>query len=143
MLPIEILMQAVVVAFAVFEQQGSGFVLPSPMTASEELLVFHRKAYRNLHLLIPAVGDYGEFWVKPDTHLSDEVWQRIPEIFVLALSETVTSHHDATAEPIVVRVQRRNAATLFPRKKVLQAGTAKPIKICGDRLPIQIGDAEL
>src|SRR5215468_9007459 len=41
MLSVEILMEAVVIAFVIFEQQRCGFVLPCPMATREKLDVLH------------------------------------------------------------------------------------------------------
>src|SRR5262245_7643628 len=98
MLAIEVLMQAVVVAGPVSQQQRRRPRLPRLMAAAEERLVRVREARRDLHRLMPAIGDRRQPRVERGAQVRDDRRQGIAEILVLAAPETVARHDDAAAE---------------------------------------------
>ena len=60
MLAVEILMQAIVVARAVLQQQGRRLDLPGVMAAREIGAVVGRKAGGDAQRGVPGVGDFGQ-----------------------------------------------------------------------------------
>ena len=62
-LPVHVLMQAVVVALGVLQEERRRLGLPGTMTAVEKVRVVVRVAHVDLHRLVPAVRDAGQGWV--------------------------------------------------------------------------------
>src|SRR4030095_4473788 len=57
MLAVKILVQAIIVARAIAEQQWSRALLPGSVATAEKVGMVGGKAGANLHALVPAVGD--------------------------------------------------------------------------------------
>ena len=73
--------------------------------------------------------------------LADETRQRIFEIAIFALAESVPRHVDVAAEMFLVRIKRGNIFALLRRKQFLQSSGAEGVKIGADRTPVVVVDA--
>lgn len=104
MLSVEILMKAVVIAFAVLEEQRRRPMLSCVMAALNEFSVSFGIAHVDVHCRIPAVGYRREMRIQRSTKFLNDLWQRIAEIFVLAAPEAMPSHDNAAAKEAVVEV---------------------------------------
>ena len=109
-------MQAVVVAFAVLEEERRGLGLPGGMAAVEKFGVLGRIAHVDLHRLVPAVGDLGKRRIERGAQRCHDVGQRIGEVLVLAAPEAVPAHDDAAAEDAVGSVARGERGAVVGRK---------------------------
>ncbi len=89
MLAVEILVQAVVVASPVFQQQRRRARLPRLVAAREEGVERVGKAGRDAEVLVPAIGDLRQRRVEARTQRRDRLRQRRGEVFVLALAEAM------------------------------------------------------
>ena len=78
-LPVEILMEAVVVVGPVFQQERSRTQLTRRVAAREEAGVFVRKRDVEPERFVPAIGGRGESWVERRAQPGDEVGQGIGE----------------------------------------------------------------
>ena len=112
MLAIEVLMQAIVVAFAVLQQQRRRAGLPGGVAALQESVVAFGIADVDAHRLVPAIGDAGKLRIQRRAQLRDQVRQRIGKILVLAAAKAVASHDDAAAEARVIGIERGQRARI-------------------------------
>src|SRR4029079_6165404 len=97
-LAIEILVQAVVIAGTVGEEERRRLTLPCLVTAREIRLVLARIARRLALNRAPGIRNVRQWGIERRTQGGDEVGQRIGKIFVLAAAETAASHDDTAAE---------------------------------------------
>src|SRR5665213_1068291 len=103
---VEILMQAIVVAFAILQQQRRRPLLAGGMATPEEGIVTLGIADIDAHRLVPAIGDLAQPPIQRRPQFRDQGRQRIGKILVLAAPETVSSHHDPAAKLAVVGIER-------------------------------------
>src|SRR5205085_9339493 len=92
-LTVEILVQAVVVAWPVLKQQRGGTGLTGRAAAGHKFLMRHRVTGRHAQLLVPAVGERCERRVELGAQRRDALRQRIGEIPVLTPPASVACHH--------------------------------------------------
>jgi hypothetical protein len=109
-LAIDVLVQAIVVAGAIAQQERRRPRLTRLMAAREERFVLGGVSYLDVHHRVPAVGDRREPPIKAATQRDDEIGQGVGEIFLLSPAKATGGHHDARAEAGVVGVQRREPA---------------------------------
>src|SRR6185369_2659303 len=95
---VEILMQAVEVAGPVLQQQRRRAGLAGGVTNLEILRVPRRIARGEIHPRVPRVGNSRQMRIERRAQLADEIWQRILEIAVFPLAETVARHMNLSAE---------------------------------------------
>src|ERR1700694_5125757 len=138
---VEILMQAIVVVFAVLQQQRRRPGLAGGMAALQKCFVTRRIADIDAHGLVPAISHVTKLRIERRPQFRDQVRKRIRKIFVLAAPEPVTSHHHPAAEMLVVRIKRRKRAALIRQKQSLQDGTALRIEIAARLRPVDGIDA--
>src|SRR5215469_18625344 len=111
-------MQAVVVAGPVFEDQRCRTQLATIMAAREVSIERSGEIRFEAKLLGPTVGDRCEARIEAAAQAVDERRQRVSEIFVFSLAETVPCHHHSAAESDVVVVKGDEGTTFFPAKEV-------------------------
>jgi pentatricopeptide repeat protein len=111
-LPIEVPVEAVVVAGAVLEEQRSGSQLPCVMASLDEIGVALWVALLDTHCFVPAIRDWSEPRIERGAKAMNDRRERIAEVFVFAPSEAVSSHDDAAAEDRFLRIERRNRLAL-------------------------------
>src|SRR3546814_10520254 len=92
---VEILVQAVVVAGIVAQQQRRRPLLSGAMATPKITGMIRRKARRDAKGGVPAVGDLRQRRVERFAQTRDDLRQRIGEVAVLAAAEAVTCHDDA------------------------------------------------
>ena len=97
-------MKAVVITFAVLEEQGRRPMLSCVMASLNEFSVSLGIAHVDVHRRIPAVGYRRETRIQRSTKLLNYPWQRIAEILVLSAPEAMSSHNNAAAKEAVVEV---------------------------------------
>ena len=105
------------------------------MAALDEFTVFRRKTDLHPHRFVPAIGNGGEVWIKRRAQLGDQRGQRVGEVLVFALPETVLCHDHAASEERVVRVKRSQGSALLRRDQALDHRAALRIEIAGDSFP--------
>src|SRR5580698_561146 len=101
---IQVLVKAVVIAFAVLEEQRRRPKLSCVMASLNEVSVSFGIAHVDVHRRIPAVRHRRETRIQRSTKLLNYLWQRIAEILVLAASEAMSSHNNAAAKEAVVEI---------------------------------------
>ena len=116
-LAIEVLMETVVVAFAVLEGQRCRFVLPGVVTALKEFGVVFRIAGLNSHPGVPFVCQRRQLRVQGRTKIRDYRWKRVAEVLVFSASKTMAGHYYAAAENIVPRIERSKGGAFFGRQE--------------------------
>src|SRR5262245_39261166 len=102
MLAVEILMQAVVIALPVVQEERCWPGLAGAMAPLKKCCMLIRIAHVDAQSLVPAVRDAGQRWIQRAAQGGDHCGKRIGEIFVLAAPEAVARHHDAAAEPALL-----------------------------------------
>ena len=143
MLPIEILMQAVVVIGSVLQEQRRRSGLARLMTAREKLRVIFRISRIVPHRCIPSIGDRYKLRIGRSTKFFDEAGQRVVEVLVLSASESMPSHHDAAAKQIVLSIKICNLTALLGKENFLYDGAALLIEIARHTIPIDVHRANL
>ena len=98
MLAVDVLVQAVVVARPVLQQQRRRPALVGGVAARQVGGVVGGIAHGDPHRLVPAVGNLRERRVERGSQGGDDLGQRVGEILVLAAAEAVPRHDDAAAE---------------------------------------------
>src|SRR5690349_24159846 len=113
MLSVKVLMETIVVAFSVLQQQRRRFGLSDRVTPLEKLLVSFRITYVDTHSFVPAISNRNQMRVNRRPKFRNQIRQRITEILVFASSETVPRHHHPAAKTILLRIQPRDRPALF------------------------------
>src|SRR5579872_1744893 len=141
MFAVEVLMQAVIVAFAILQEKRCRPELAGVMTACEERFVVFRISDVEAHCLVPAVGDWLKARIKQWTQFPDRRRQRIGKIFVFAAAKAMTAHYDSAAKQMIVGIEHGERAAFFSREQALQDGATLRIEIGGHLSPIDRCDA--
>ena len=106
MLPVEVLVQAVVVPFAVPEHERGRPGLAGPVAAFEPGRVLGRVAGIDAECLVPPVGHRGERRVEQGAKRRHRVGERVGEVPVLAAAEAVAGHDHPAPEELLAVVER-------------------------------------
>lgn len=114
--PVEILMQAVVVAGAIAEQQWRRPALSRSMAAREQFSVLRRPVAGHPQHCRPAVRNAGKLWVERIAEAGDRSW-RNGEVPILTAPEAVPRHLDGRTEQTVVVEQRRQCRACVRRQE--------------------------
>ena len=101
-LAVNVLVQAVVVAGDILEQQRRRPRLTGPMTALEKFCMRVRIAHVNSHRCVPTIGHCRQRRIKSGSQIGNEIGKRVGKVFVLAAPEAVPCHVDAAAKPRVI-----------------------------------------
>ncbi|MNV18036.1 hypothetical protein D3C71_1088450 [compost metagenome] len=104
MLAIQVLVQAVVVASAVLQQQRGGTHLACGMAAGNEVGMPRGVAHIDAHGGVPLVGNGRQVRVQCLAQPGHQTGQRVAEVPVFALAKAVALHHHAAAEGALIRV---------------------------------------
>jgi hypothetical protein len=137
MLAVNVLVQAIEVAWPVSQEERRRLRLTRRVAAGAERLVRRGIADIYPHRRVPAVGDWRERTVQTATKRRDHFRQRIGEILVLPPAEDVSGHHDARAEAGIVRIERRQGPALLRRQKLRRDGAAIGVELRLDGGPIK------
>ncbi len=134
---VEVLVQAVEVSGAVFQQQWGGAGLAGAMTSFDEV----RKCFRiRTHLRAkpfdPLIGQRGELRIDGSPLLLHGLGQRIGEIFILALAEGITRHFDARAKVTIVGIVGGDLFTGFFGERAGNQHKAAPVELRPCPIPI-------
>src|SRR6202042_1945357 len=127
MLAVEVLMQTVIVAFAVLQQKWRRPKLAGIVTPGQERLVASGVTDIDIHRLIPPDSDGLEARIESGAQFRDRLRQRIGEIFVFAAPEAVAAHHNPAAKYLVFGIERRQCAAFIWREQSLQHGATLPV----------------
>src|SRR5436190_8802182 len=131
----EILVQAVVVAGAIAQQQRRRAGLSRGMAAGDEVGVLCRIAHLDTHRLVPAVGDRRQARIEGSPQVGDDTGQRIAEVLVLAAAEAVPRHHDAAPEGSLGVVETGHGLTARAIEQARQHGPTLRVEVGRDREP--------
>jgi hypothetical protein len=101
LLTIEILMQTVVIARSVVEEERRGPGLPGTMTADEKCGMLVRISHIDIQGGVPAVSHAGQGRIQRMAQFRHQIGQGISKILVFTASEAVACHHDPTSEQLV------------------------------------------
>src|ERR1700682_1917060 len=80
-------------------------------------------------MLVPAIAHYRKMRIEWRSQASEQVGQRILEVAVLALAESVPSHVDVTAEEFFLRIQRGNFPALVAGKQFIDRRATETVQI--------------
>lgn len=140
-LAVQILVQAVVVAGAVAQQQRGRPRLTGGMTARQECLVPRRIDDVDVHRLVPAIRQRHQTRVQRRAQRLDVVWQRVTEVLVFAAAEAVPRHDDAAAMPRVVVVEPGERLAFLRGQQPRQDRAAAGVEVLRDPVPVERSDA--
>src|SRR5437868_2230556 len=104
MFTIDVLMQAIIVAFAILEQERGRTFLSGLVTALEKGRMLFRITHRGAEHLVPAIGDLRQVRIEAGAQVGDDAGKRIGEILIFAAPETVPAHDDMAAELVTLRI---------------------------------------
>ena len=110
--------------------------MPGVVTSLEKRRVIAGKALLNPHAAVPRVRDRREMRVKRPSQAANEARKWVFEVSILALAESMPRHADVAAEVALVRIEGRDRATFFGRKKLRQDGAAIVVEIAFERRPV-------
>src|ERR1700743_990603 len=113
MLSIEVLMQAVIIALTILEQQRRRTTLPGIVAPSNEVRVRLRKAHIDAERFVPAIRSRGKPRIQIRPQLLDRIRQWIAKILVLAPSEAMPRHSHAAAKEFILGIKIRNRFALL------------------------------
>jgi hypothetical protein len=134
---IDILVEAVVVAWTVLQEQRRGAELAGLVAAFEKGGVFVRELDIDVHGSVPAVRYRGEMTVKGSSEGLDNGRERVIEIFVFAAAEPVARHDNAGAEEAVIGVERGKGAAIAGRENGREHGAALLVEFGEDVGPVE------
>ena len=133
---VEVLMQAVVVAGLVAEQQWRGSLLPCLVTDAKKLGVLGWKSLLNVERRIPLVGNACQPRIERLPQRLNDGRQRIAVVLILAASEAMPRHDHATAELRCRVVAVGEGGAVFDGEKAAGRSVAILIESLGDAGPI-------
>src|SRR5579863_1071549 len=93
-------------------------------------------ARRFAHSLAPLIGDRREARIKRGAQVADERGQRIVEIAILALAETMPRHDDMAAEMPLLRIERGDRLAFVAAQQLVENGAAIGVKLAAKRGPV-------
>ena len=140
-LAVHVLVQAIVVARAVAQEERGRLGLPGAMTPVEKSRVIVRVAHGDAQGVVPPVGEAGELRIEGRAERGDDLGKRMGEVLVFAAPEAVARHDDPAAEPLVDVIGRRQRGALVGREHRAHDGEAIRIEACGDVRPVKGCDA--
>src|SRR5262252_353287 len=141
MFAVNILVQAVVVARRILEQQGRRTRLAGVVTTRQEVVMAPGKTLRLAQRLLPTVCDRCERWVESGAQGGDKVRQRIGEVLVFAAPEAVPRHVDVASEVVVCEIEPGNCGARGSIEKSGRDGKPVGIERGVDGVPVGRGDA--
>ena len=121
-LSVEVLVEAVVVAGAVLQEQRGGSQLPCVVAPLDEIGVPLWISHLDSHCLVPAIRDWSELRIERRAETMNDRQERIAEVFVFAPSEAVPSHDNAAAEDRLLQIERRDRLALVCGEDAQQQG---------------------
>src|SRR5215475_5811301 len=98
MLAVDILMQAIVIALAVVQEERCWPRLAGAMTPLKKCRMLLWIAHVDAQGLVPAVRDAGQWRIQRMAQAGDHGRKRIGKVFVLAAPKAVACHHNAAAK---------------------------------------------
>src|SRR5215475_10480198 len=97
MLAIEILMQAVVIALVIVQEEWRWPGLAGAVTPLKKYRMLIRIAHVDAQSLVPAICDASQRRIQRLAQVGDHCGKRIGEVFVLTAPEAVARHYNAAA----------------------------------------------
>ncbi len=134
-------MQTVEIARHILKQQRRRTRLTSVVALLEKFGVSVGVAPFDAHARIPIVGNACKIRVERRTQAADQVGQRIFEVAVLALAESVARHVNMASEVLFLRVEPGDLTAFVPRQQFFEHRAAVAVQFPRKRLPIILGDA--
>src|SRR5258705_2024812 len=115
MFTVEVLVQTVVITFAILQKQWRGSELSCIMASLEEFVVLVGIAYIDAHSDIPAVGDRSETRIERRPKLLNHLGQRIAEVFVLTAPKSMSPHDNAAAKEVILWIHAGKCLAFLAR----------------------------
>ena len=141
MLPVQILVKAIEIAWSVSKQQRRRAALTGAMAQTNVGSVLPGIAHARTHDLIPSVGNFSEMRIKRCPQFGNDFRQGIAKVFVLAPAKAVTLHDYAAAEMLFGRVKGREPIALFRCQDFRNESVAMAIELLCNVRPIEGVDA--
>src|SRR5215212_636617 len=113
MLAIQVLVQTVVIACAVLEDQRCWLILSRLMTALYKFGIRRRIANVNSHRLVPTISDRNQMRIKRRAKSCNQTRQWIAEIAILSTSEAMALHHNLTAKDLFLVIKGTDLLTII------------------------------
>ena len=137
MLAVEILVESVVVARGVLQQERRWPRLPRLVAARDEIGMRVRIADIDPHRLVPAIGDRRQVRIDRPAEIGDDARQRIREVLVFTPPEAVPRHDHMAPEPAGVIVETGDCFTLVGGQKLFDHRPALVIEVRRDAGPVE------
>src|ERR1044072_4623223 len=135
MLAVQILVQAVVVIWSVFEEKWRWFLLTRLVTALDVVGVRGWVADVDAHRFVPTISDWHQMRIERRAKTSNQIGQRITEVFILSTSEAMTLHHDLASKNLFVVIEVPNPVAFIGRHHSLNDRITLRIKVSINPLP--------
>src|SRR5919109_1118137 len=140
-LAVEVLVEGVVSALEVTQDQRRGPRLPGAMAALEEVVQLGGGPAGGPEAPRPVVGQLGQRRIEGLSGLLDQPGQRGVEVLVLALAEPIAAHVDGRAELLILVEGRRQLPALAGAEDLLGLGESLLVQLFGQGGPVEFGDA--
>jgi len=137
---VEILVEAVVVALLVLEQQRCGTGLASFVAELEELIVHGWEFGGLAERLVPLVGNESERRIEVCAKRLDKRVKRVGVVLILSAAEAVFGHDDAAAELRGVLIAGGELSALRRCKERAGGSETLLVEFGGDARPVKCGD---
>src|SRR5580704_12731007 len=108
MFAVQVLVQAVVIAFCVLQQKRRGTKLAILVASVEEFLQCCGESLLYPHAFVPAVRHRCQVRIKRRAKVLDQWRKRIREVTVFAASESMPRHDHTTPEAVLTAIEARN-----------------------------------
>ncbi|MNT24803.1 hypothetical protein D3C72_1602990 [compost metagenome] len=143
MFAVQVLMQAVVVAGAVLQDQGRGPPLPRVVAALQERGVIVGVLHGKAHLPVPAVGDRRQARVQRRAQRLQQGRQRVGKVLIFAAPKAMSRHHDAAAVAVRGAIGISQLGTLGRSQQGGQNRMAVRVQGLRDGGPVQVGQSRV
>src|SRR5580692_5328225 len=115
MLAVKVLMQTVVVALPILQQQRGWPLLSGIVASPEEFRMRLWIADFEAHQVVPAIGNLCQPWINGCSNFCNNLGQGTVEVLIFAPSKTMSRHDDAASKEAVVWIKRGQSLALIRR----------------------------
>ena len=137
MLSVNILVQAIVIAFAILKEKGRWLGLPGSVAAREIVVVLGRITHIYSHDFVPAVRQLEKLCIESRSQSPNDFWERIGKIFVFPATEAMPSHEDSGTKAIFIAIHVRQVLAIIPREHGAHGSATVLIQVVNDLRPLK------
>jgi hypothetical protein len=141
MFAVQVLVQAVIVAFLILEQERRRFELAGMVATLKKRSMLLGVMDIDAHCIVPSVGRLSESRVECHSKLGNNPGQGIAEIFVFAPPEAMTRHYNTAPKKILIGVELGQIPAFVRKQDVFENRISPIVEFLQDAFPIERLDA--